>query len=116
LPTTRAAISAASWSPSWGRSTRPANWFPDRETFPKRASRIIPLAVDSFNRGVRAHCFGPAALGWFIHPWGRGLSSIRIALVPYRREFRSRTLGTLVAEGGDPFAGKDAQEQIGKPR
>jgi uncharacterized membrane protein len=79
----------------------------DWETFPKRASRIISLAVDSFNRGVRAYYFGLAALGWFIHPWVLGLSSVWIVLVLYRREFRSHTLRTLTAEEGDPFGSEE---------
>ncbi len=76
---------------------------PDRESFPRRASRLISLAVDSFNRGVRAYYFGLAALGWFVHPWVFGLSSIWIVLILYRREFRSKTLRTLGATDGDPF-------------
>ncbi|WP_316977527.1 DUF599 domain-containing protein [Shumkonia mesophila] len=89
---------------------------PDWETFPKRASRVITLAVDSFNRGVRAYYFGLAALGWFIQPWVFGVVSVWIVLVLYRREFRSHTLKTLTAEEGDPFAGKETPEREGVPR
>lgn len=76
---------------------------PDWETFPRRAGRLISLAVDSFNRGVRAYYFGMAALGWFVHPWVFGIASIWVVLVIYRREFRSNTLHTLISEDGDPF-------------
>ena len=76
---------------------------PDRETFPRRASRVISLAVDSFNRGVRAYYFGLATLGWFVHPWIFGLASIWVVVILHRREFRSKTLRTLGAADGDPF-------------
>ncbi|MCG8509094.1 MAG: DUF599 domain-containing protein [Rhodospirillales bacterium] len=76
---------------------------PDRASFPRRASRVISLGVDSFNRGVRAYYFGLATLGWIIHPWVFGLASIWVILVLYRREFRSQTLATIKCEHGDPF-------------
>lgn len=84
----------------------------DWETFPLRASRVVSLAVDSFNRGVRAYYFGLAALGWIIHPWVFGLASVWVVLVLYRREFRSHTFKTLIAEEGDPFrsAGKTKEK------
>jgi uncharacterized membrane protein len=87
---------------------------PDWETFPLRCSRVISLAVDSFNRGVRAYYFGLVALGWFIHPWVFGLASVWIVLVLYRREFRSHTLKTLTAEAGDPFRPAAAKALAGK--
>lgn len=75
----------------------------DWETFPLRAARMVSLAVDSFNRGVRAYYFSLAALGWFVHPWVFALTTIWIVLVLYRREFRSHTFRTLIAPEGDPF-------------
>jgi uncharacterized membrane protein len=76
---------------------------PDRDSFARRASRVISLAVDSFNRGVRAYYFGLATLGWIIDPWVFGVASIWVILVLYRREFRSQTLATINSADGDPF-------------
>ena len=90
---------------------------PDRDAFPRRASRIISLAVDSFSRGSRAYYFGLAALGWFVHPWVLGLASVWVVLVLYRREFRSKTLRTLESENGDPFrpVAEDAAKGLMRP-
>ena len=86
---------------------------PDRETFPRRAARVISLAVDSFSRGVRAYYFGLAALGWFVHPWVLGLASIWVVIVLHRREFRSKTLRTLGASDGDPYRALSEDKEKG---
>ncbi len=88
---------------------------PDWSTFPRRAGRLITLAVDSFNRGVRAYYFGLAALGWFVHPWVFAGASVWVVLVIYRREFRSNTLRTLTHEHGDPFHPPEDSSSQGKP-
>ncbi len=68
---------------------------PERDKFGVRAARITTLAVQSFNRGLRAYYFGLAALSWFIHPALFVASSLWVVLVLYRREFHSRTLKAL---------------------
>lgn len=52
---------------------------------------IASLAAKHANRGVRAYYFGLATLGWFLHPAVMVFAIIWVALVLYRREFRSRT-------------------------
>lgn len=69
----------------------------DRVSYPKMAGRIISLGVDTFNRGVRAYYFGLAMLSWFLHPVAFMVASVWVVLVLYRREFRSKTLATLIA-------------------
>jgi uncharacterized membrane protein len=53
---------------------------------------IATLAARHANRGVRAYYFGLAGLGWFVHPFVMIGAVIWVALVLYRREFRSRTM------------------------
>ena len=52
---------------------------------------VATLAARHANRGVRAYYFGLAGLGWFIHPFVMIGAVVWVALVLYRREFRSRT-------------------------
>ncbi|SCA58078.1 conserved membrane hypothetical protein [Candidatus Terasakiella magnetica] len=74
---------------------------PDRAETPEalaiaeRAARVNALAVQTFNRGMRAYYFGMAALAWFIHPWIFVGATLLVVLVIYRREFKSKTLLTL---------------------
>jgi len=53
---------------------------------------VATLAARHANRGVRAYYFGLAGLGWFVHPAVMIVAMIWVALVLYRREFRSRTM------------------------
>jgi uncharacterized membrane protein len=61
----------------------------------ERLARIASSTAKHFNRGIRAHYFGLAALSWFIDPWLFMLLSAWVVLVLYRREFRSRLLQML---------------------
>ncbi|MEZ5582376.1 MAG: DUF599 domain-containing protein [Candidatus Competibacteraceae bacterium] len=62
-----------------------------------RAARLLALAGENFNRGLRAYYFGLAVLSWFINPWLFMAVSGWVVLVLYRREFASRTLKALTA-------------------
>ncbi|MDV7339436.1 DUF599 family protein [Terasakiella sp. A23] len=61
----------------------------------ERAAKVNALAVQTFNRGMRAYYFGLAALSWFLHPWIFVCATLFVVLVIYRREFKSKTLKTL---------------------
>ncbi|MGI9508917.1 MAG: DUF599 domain-containing protein [Geminicoccaceae bacterium] len=61
----------------------------------ERAARIANSTGRHFNRGIRAYYFGLAALSWFLHPWIFMILSGWVALVLYRREYRSNLLKTL---------------------
>lgn len=61
----------------------------------RRAANLNALAVQTFNRGMRAYYFGLAALSWFLHPWIFIGATLLVVLVIYRREFYSRTLRTI---------------------
>lgn len=68
---------------------------PKAQKIAERAARVNALAVQTFNRGMRAYYFGLAALSWFLHPWIFIGATLFVVLVIYRREFKSRTLKTL---------------------
>lgn len=69
-----------------------------RQKFAETGTKLVRLAVYSFNMGLRAYYFSLSLLLWFIHPYGFMVASTWVVAVLYRREFRSRTLKTL-AEG-----------------
>lgn len=68
----------------------------ERKAFAARAARVISLAANQFNLGLRAYYFGMATLSWFIHPWLFMLVSVGVVWVLYRREFHSDVLEVMV--------------------
>lgn len=68
----------------------------ERHAFIERTSKIISMAANNFNYGLRAYYFSLALLGWFINPWVLILLSTGVVYVLYQREFRSTTLNTLM--------------------
>ncbi|WP_207063088.1 DUF599 domain-containing protein [Motiliproteus sp. SC1-56] len=74
----------------------------ERHAFTERSARIISMAANNFNFGLRACYFSLALLGWFINAWVMMLLCAGVVYVLYHREFRSSTLRTLkesVADG-----------------
>ncbi|MET1077295.1 MAG: DUF599 family protein [Pseudomonas sp.] len=68
----------------------------ERNAFAARAARVISMAANQFNFGLRAYYFGMATLAWFINPWFFMLVSTGVVLVLYRREFHSDVLEVMV--------------------
>ncbi|MEX6502697.1 DUF599 domain-containing protein [Pseudomonas zhanjiangensis] len=68
----------------------------ERKAFAERAARVISMAANQFNYGLRAYYFGMAALAWFINPWFFMLVTTGVVLVLYRREFHSDVLEVMV--------------------
>lgn len=68
----------------------------ERKAFAERTARVISMAANQFNQGLRAYYFGMAALAWFINPWFFMLVSAGVVLVLYRREFHSDVLEVMV--------------------
>jgi uncharacterized membrane protein len=66
-----------------------------RQAFADRAGRVMGLAAESFNDGLRAYYMSFAALSWFISPWAMLAASACVIWVLYRREFRSEVLRVL---------------------
>ncbi|MCG4453446.1 MULTISPECIES: DUF599 domain-containing protein [unclassified Pseudomonas] len=68
----------------------------ERKAFAERTARVISMAANQFNQGLRAYYFGMAILAWFINPWLFMLLSAGVVLVLYRREFHSDVLEVMV--------------------
>ena len=68
----------------------------ERKAFSARTARVISMAANQFNFGLRAYYFGMATLAWFISPWFFMLVSTGVVVVLYRREFHSDVLQVMV--------------------
>jgi len=61
-----------------------------------RHAALDSLDGDEFNRGIRACCFGFAALAWLVSPGAFIAATVLILGVLCRRDFRAQTLVALV--------------------
>jgi len=68
----------------------------ERKAFGERVARVISLAANQFNFGLRAYYFGLAMLTWFIGPWVFMVVTGGVVLVLYHREFHSEVLEVMV--------------------
>ncbi|MBT9300351.1 DUF599 family protein [Pseudomonas sp. TAE6080] len=68
----------------------------ERKAFALRAARVISMAANQFNFGLRSYYFGMTMLAWFVSPWLFMLMSSGVVLVLYRREFHSDVLEVMV--------------------
>jgi len=68
----------------------------ERKAFAARAARVISLAANQFNFGLRSYYFGMALLSWFVSPWAFMAMSTGVVLILYRREFHSDVLDVMV--------------------
>lgn len=66
-----------------------------REAFADRAGRVVGLAAETFNDGLRAYYMAFAAIGWFFSPLAFMLATACVVTILYRREFRSDVLDVL---------------------
>ncbi|MNE12513.1 hypothetical protein D3C80_1053140 [compost metagenome] len=84
----------------------------ERKAFALRAARVISLAANQFNFGLRSYYFGMAMLCWFISPWLFMLMSTGVVLVLYRREFHSDVLDVMVYTPTEAPAPEPAKENL----
>lgn len=68
----------------------------ERKAFAERAAKVISLAANQFNFGLRAYYFGMSLLAWFINPWFFMLVSAGVVFILYHREFHSDVLSVMV--------------------
>ena len=68
-----------------------------RQAFADRAGRVMALAAESFNDGLRAYYLSFAATAWFFSPWAMMAGTLGVVGILYRREFRSEVLAVLNA-------------------
>lgn len=68
-----------------------------RDEFANKAGRIVGLAAETFNDGLRAYYFSFAAIGWFFSPIIFMVATVGVIFVLYQREFRSEVLEILTS-------------------
>lgn len=68
-----------------------------REEFAQRAGRIVGLAAETFNDGLRAYYMSFAVVGWFFSPWWFVAGTAVVVWILYQREFHSDVLAVLRA-------------------
>ena len=68
-----------------------------REAFADKAGRIVGLAAETFNDGLRGYYFAFAAIGWFFSPIAFMLATVGVVYILYQREFRSEVLSVLTS-------------------
>ena len=66
-----------------------------RQAFADRAGRVMGLAAETFNDGLRAYYLSFAATAWFFSPWAMIAATASVIFVLYRREFHSDVLALL---------------------
>jgi uncharacterized membrane protein len=66
-----------------------------REAFADRAARMVGLAAETFNDGLRAYYLSFAAIGWFFTPLVFAVATAVVILILYLREFHSDALKVL---------------------
>lgn len=72
----------------------------ERRRFAISTAKVIDQAGHSYNYGLRSYYFAMAVMGWFIHPLLFIASYVTVVIVLYLREFRSRTLQSILAAEG----------------
>ncbi|MDP1647039.1 MAG: DUF599 domain-containing protein [Rubrivivax sp.] len=70
-----------------------------RTTFASRAGRVMGLAAETFNDGLRAYYMSFAAVAWFFSPWAFMAGTAGVVWILYRREFHSEVLAVLAEQG-----------------
>ena len=84
-------VAAAPDSKSWLSEAQ-------RNAFASRAGRVIGLAAETFNDGLRAYYMAFAAIAWFFSAWAFMAGSATVVYILYRREFHSDVLAVLAED------------------
>ena len=67
----------------------------DPERYADRTGKLVGMAAETFNDGIRAYYFAFAALAWFFSPLAFAIGAAAVTAILYEREFRSSVLGVL---------------------
>ena len=67
----------------------------EREHFADRAGKLLGMAAETFNDGIRAYYFSFAAIAWFFSPLVFAVATALVVGVLYTREFHSEVLHVL---------------------
>ena len=68
-----------------------------REAFARKAGRVVSLAAETFNDGLRAYYFAFAAMAWYVSPLAFLVGTAAVIFILFRREFHSDVLDILNA-------------------
>ncbi len=68
-----------------------------REAFADKAGRVVGMAAETFNDGLRGYYFAFAVIGWFFSPVVFMVATAGVVYILYRREFNSDVLGVLMS-------------------
>ena len=66
-----------------------------RNAFADKAGRVVSLAAETFNDGLRGYYFAFAAVGWFFSSVAFMVATVGVIVILYRREFQSEVLAVL---------------------
>lgn len=66
-----------------------------RAAYAEAGARVVTLAGESYNNGVRAYYFSIPLMAWFFHAWLFIAATVAVTIVLYRREFYSPVLVAL---------------------
>lgn len=66
-----------------------------RQAFAKKAGRVVGMAAETFNDGLRAYYLSFAAIGWFFSPLIFVFATAGVIYILYQREFQSDVLEIL---------------------
>ena len=66
-----------------------------RDAFADKAGRVVGLAAETFNDGLRGYYFAFAAIGWFFSPLVFMGATLGVIYILYQREYRSEVLSVL---------------------
>ncbi|SDZ83937.1 DUF599 domain-containing protein [Microbulbifer marinus] len=72
----------------------------ERRRFAISTAKVIDQAGHSYNYGLRSYYFAMAVMAWFIHPLLFTAGYLTVVWVLFQREFRSRTLQSILAAEG----------------
>ncbi len=67
----------------------------ERDAFAARAGRVMGLAAETFNDGLRAYYMSFAVTAWFFSPWAYMAATAFVIFILYRREFHSEVVAAL---------------------
>ena len=68
---------------------------PDAKEFADRAGRVVGLAAETFNDGLRAYYMAFAVIVWFFSAIAFAIGTAGIVYLLYQREFQSEVLSVL---------------------
>ena len=73
-----------------------------RHAFALRAGRVMGLAAETFNDGLRAYYMAFAVTAWFLSPVAFAAGTASVVWILYRREFHSDVLAVLADDAPAP--------------